>query len=459
MKNTKLLQIVCLTGWILSLISCESFIEVEAPQSQLIGANAFNEVATATAALSDIYAQMRENGMVSGLNSGGTSLMGNYADELDFYGTNTQIMAFNNHTLIPSNTLVSGLWNATYSQIYAANALLAGVENSALITGEDRDRLLGEALFIRAYLHFCLLNCFGQIPYVTTTDYTINTTIEKLDEPQLYQNIITDLNQAKSLLPETYPSAEKVRPNKSVVTALLARVYLYSKNWEQAESHATAVLENPLYTWEENLSVVFLKDSRSTIWSLHAGIAGLNTKDARTFVFTSGPPIRPALSVTLMNAFESGDLRKNNWTRTISKGTATWAHANKYKKTTNTVTSQEYTILFRLAEQYLIRSEARVHRGNLSGAQADLNKIRRRAGLANNTANTPASLIDAIIQERRVELFLEQGHRWFDLKRTGKADAVLAALKPEWKSTQVVLPLPESELLLNKNLLPQNVGY
>lgn len=459
MKNTKLLQIVCLIGWILSLISCESFIEVDAPQSQLIGANAFNEVATATAALSDIYAQMRENGMVSGLNSGGTSLMGIYADELDFYGTNTQIMAFNNHTLIPSNTLISGLWNTTYGQIYSANALLEGVKNSAQIKEEDRNRLLGEALFIRAYLHFYLLNIFGEIPYVTTTDYTINTKIRKLDESQLYQNVIADLNQARRLLPETYHSEERVRPNKSVVTAMLARVYLYSEDWVQAEAHATAVLENPLYTWEENLSVVFLKDSRSTIWSLHAGIAGLNTKDARTFVFTSGPPIKPALSLNLMNAFESGDLRKNNWTRTILKGAATWAHAYKYKKTTNTVISQEYTILLRLAEQYIIRSEARVHNGNLSGAQDDLNKIRNRAGLANTSANTPAKLIDAIIQERRVELFLEQGHRWFDLKRTDKADAVLSVLKPEWKSTQVVLPLPESELLLNENLLPQNAGY
>lgn len=459
MKNTKLLQIVCLMGWILSLTSCESFIEVDAPLSQLIGANAFNEVTTANAALSDIYAQMRENGVVTGLNSGGTSLLGNYTDELDFYGTNTQIMAFNNHTLVPSNTLISGLWNTTYGQIYSANALLAGVKNSALINGEDRNRLLGEALFIRAYLHFYLLNIFGEIPYVTTTDYSVNTTIGKLDESQLYQNIIADLSEAKGLLPETYPSEERVRPNKSVVTAMLARVYLYSEDWPLAEAHATAVIENPLYTWEENLSSVFLKDSPSTIWSLHAGIAGLNTKDARTFVFTSGPPIRPALSVNLLNAFESGDLRKNNWTRTITKGAASWAHAFKYKKTTNTVTSQEYTILMRLAEQYLIRSEARVYLGNLSGAQDDLNKIRSRAGLPNTTANTPAKLIDAIIQERRAELFLEQGHRWFDLKRAGKADAVLSPLKPEWKSTQVVLPLPEAELLLNKNLLPQNAGY
>ena len=112
-----------------------------------------------------------------------------------------------------------------------------------------------------------------------------------------------------------------------------------------------------------------------------------------------------------------------------------------------------------MAEQYLIRAEARAQLGNISGAQQDVNKIRNRAGLSNTTSTTPVSLVVAVLQERKMELFTEQGLRWFDLKRTGLANSILEATQPNWKSNQIILPLPESELLLNNNLLPQNTGY
>ena len=97
--------------------------------------------------------------------------------------------------------------------------------------------------------------------------------------------------------------------------------------------------------------------------------------------------------------------------------------------------------------------------GNLTGARSDLNTIRSRAGLPNSTANTGDELFSAILAERRIELFAEQGHRWFDLKRSGKATEVLGGLKPNWEETDVLLPVPESELDTNPNLLPQNQGY
>jgi hypothetical protein len=456
MENIKMVAI--LSAFML-LIGCESFTEVDTPQNQLVGKSVFNDVSTANASLADIYARMREGGMVSGIESGLSSLMGNYADELSFYGPNDQLMQFNNHTLVPSNSLVANLWNTTYSQIYATNALLEGTQKSSNITGADKNRLIGEALFIRAYLHFYLVNIFGSVPYITTTDYNSNSVAVKLPEQEVYARIKEDLVQAQNILPETYPTNVNVRPNKAVVTALMARVYLYTENWSQAEIAASAVINNPLYTWQENPANVFLKGSPEIIWSLHPGIAGLNTKDARTFVFTSGPPIRPVMSENLLNAFEPGDLRKQYWTRTITKGTNSWSHAFKYKLIVNTGTSIEHTILFRLAEQYLIRAEARLHLGDLVGAKKDLNKIRTRAALSETTANTNQSILDAILQERRIELFLEQGHRWFDLKRTDRAAAVLGLVKPQWQDTQVLLPLPENEILLNGNLLPQNPGY
>jgi hypothetical protein len=122
----------------------------------------------------------------------------------------------------------------------------------------------------------------------------------------------------------------------------------------------------------------------------------------------------------------------------------------------------EYYMVLRLAEQYLIRAEARAHLRNLPGAIADLDSIRNRAGLPlisiTNPAITREELLIAIQQERQTELFAEWGHRWFDLKRTKQADAVLKDRKSSWNSTDTLYPVPASERILNPNLT-QNDGY
>lgn len=451
-------------GWIIilaigSLSSCESFIEVDVPQSQLTGPAVFEDVNTATAALVNVYARIREEGMVTGTAFGLSNLMGNYTDELTFYGSNAVLQSFNNHTIVPSNSYIATLWNTSYGQLYDINAIIEGVESASNITEVDKNKLMGEALFLRAYIHFYLTNCFGEIPYITTTNYLQNSTVSKNSLSEINQSLLQDLSDAEALLPESYPSSERVRANKYVAKAMLARLNLYLGNWGQAELYATDVINNSIYSWELNIQNVFLKENPGIIWALHPGIAGLNTKDARTFVFSAGPPIKPALSLDVMNSFEPNDTRKVNWTRTITSGSQSWYHSFKYKRTLNTGTSQEYTILFRLAELYLIRAEARAEVSNTTQALEDLNKVRNRAGLANSTAITRQQILDAIMQERKVELFTEQGHRWFDLKRTGRAESVLSPIKPNWQNTQFVLPIPEAELLLNSNLLPQNTGY
>ena len=118
--------------------------------------------------------------------------------------------------------------------------------------------------------------------------------------------------------------------------------------------------------------------------------------------------------------------------------------------------------MFRLAEQYLIRAEARAQQNNISGAQADLNAIRTRAGLANVTATTQTGLVTAIYHERQIELFTEFGHRWFDLKRTGQLDAVMGIAAPQkggtWASYKALIPIPASEISINPHLT-QNPGY
>lgn len=457
--RTKIFKIQLIALLIICCSACESFTEVDTPQSQLTTPAVFENANTADAAMADIYARLREDGMVTGTLGGLSSLMGNYTDEMQYTGSNIEIAQFTNHTIVPSNSLITSLWNGTYGEIYAANLMLEGLKNSVTMTAEDKARLSGEAMFIRAYLHFYLVNVFGDVPYITTTDYSLNAVATKSSEEQVWQNIIADLIEAESLLPIAYPSQEKVRVNKAVATAFLARVYLYRQDWANAAAKATAVIENPDYTWVENPAVEFLRRSTATIWALHPGTPGLNTKDARTFIFSSGPPSKPSLSATFVSQFEVGDLRRTQWVRTVSNSSGIWYSSYKYKKPLGTVASEEYTILFRLAEQYLIRAEAFANLNNISGAQSDINRIRSKAGLPPTTASSQLTLLQAVAKERRFELFTEQGHRWFDLKRTGKASEVLSPVKPGWKDTQLVLPLPYTELLLNGNLLPQNPGY
>lgn len=454
-NSIKIVLILTLASW---FWACESFTEVDLPQSQLTGEAVYNDVATATAALSDIYGRMRESGLVSGNGQGLSALMASYSDELVVYNSSSAAAPYYNHTVSATNSSVANFWNTSYGQIYAANALIEGLENSESIETADKEKLRGEALFIRALLHFHLMNVFGKIPYITTTDYHINAVVYRQSIPEVYEAVISDLSQAKTLLPNAYAVSFRVRPNKAAASALLARVYLYNENWDLAAAEASTVIGNPLYAIVQDPATVFLKESSETIWSLHAGLAGANTIDARTFVFTATPPPFFALDNTLVNAFSAGDLRRANWIGSATNGTNTWYYPFKYKQMVNTGTSKEFTIMLRLSEQYLIRAEALARLGDIDGARTDLNVIRNRAGLSDNVSTNPVDLLEAIMAERRLELFTEQGHRWFDLVRTNKAATVIGAIKPSWQATHVLFPLPETEILLNSNLY-QNPGY
>ena len=116
-------------------------------------------------------------------------------------------------------------------------------------------------------------------------------------------------------------------------------------------------------------------------------------------------------------------------------------------------------MVLRLSEQYLIRSEARARLEKYSEASIDINAIRHRAGLSDTTAGSIDEFILIVEKERQKELFTEWGHRWFDLKRLLRADAVLQPVKGEnWQETDKLYPIPASELLSNPNLT-QNDGY
>jgi hypothetical protein len=444
---------------IIFMTSCDSFVEVDLPKSQLTNQTVFQDYTTANAAMADVFSKIRDKGLLTGGQFGLSNQLGNYTDELAFYGSAANpTSAFYTNTVLPSNSTVALLWNNSYNEIYVANAILEGVRTSSLSI-QEKAQLEGEALFVRGLLHFYLLQLFGAIPYVQTTDYKANSNATRMQNDQVYERIIADLKTAEGLLSPNYTTSERVLPNSFAVKALLARVYLYEKAWDDANKMATAVIGNSsLYLFENSIDKVFLKNSTETIWSFIPSVTGKNTDEAITFIFTLGPPSFVAMSESLINSFTVEDLRKSHWTVPITKDGKTWYYAAKYKQSKNTSTTKEYSIVLRLTEQYLIRAEARAEQGDFLGAKEDLNRIRNRAGLSDIIVTTKEEILEAIIQERRKELFTEYGHRFFDLKRTNMLDAVLST-KPGWNSTDNLLPLPTAELNLNPNLKPQNPGY
>jgi hypothetical protein len=120
---------------------------------------------------------------------------------------------------------------------------------------------------------------------------------------------------------------------------------------------------------------------------------------------------------------------------------------------------EEYSMILRFAEQYLVRAEARAHLNNLAGAKEDLDVIRSRAGLPELADDlSQDQMLLAVEQERRIELFAEWGHRWFDLRRTGRSLEVLSPLKPGITTTDLYYPIPLDAMNTNPNLV-QNEGY
>lgn len=213
--------------------------------------------------------------------------------------------------------------------------------------------------------------------------------------------------------------------------ALLARVYLFLEDWEMAEVLSNELIESSEnYTLLKNLDEVFLANSKEAIWQISpAGRGPLSfiTNEARIFILNSPPPNsqKPvALSDDFLNSFNEEDRRLVQWIGNYNTGNQVFHYPYKYKVNSSSVI-EEYSMVLRLAEQYLIRAEARAYQDRLSAAITDLNKIRERAQLPSISSSTSSisreSVLDSIQIERRRELFTEWGHRWLDLKRTGMA--------------------------------------
>jgi len=448
--------VVCFLSTATLFYSCKKFVEVSSPKTQITTPTVYSSDATAISAIEGIYSKMMEGGFASGYQSSVTMLAGLSSDEFINYSQNFQ--DFYTNSLSAVNLDINQLWTDAYSFLYQANAVLEGLSNSTMLSSSIKTQLEGEAKFLRAFFHFYLLNLWGDVPLVETTDYRTNAIASRTSIANVYQQIIMDLKDAQSQLSDdySYSNNERTRPNKWAATALLSRVYLFMSDWINAEAQSTMIINNTSrYSLVSSLDDVFLINSSEAIWQLMPVIQGQNTWEARLFTIQD----LIALSDQTVNAFESGDNRKNSWVNSYTDATGLHYYPFKYKISADNEPLGEYSMVLRLAEQYLIRAEARAQQNNISGSQEDINLIRTRAGLPNTTANDKTSLLFAIEHDRQIELFSEWGHRWFDLKRTNRANAILAPLKGAgWQSTDAFYPIPQSELLNDPNLI-QNPGY
>lgn len=455
--------------WMLLLIpailqtSCRKLLEVGPPPNSLAGNNVFTSDVTATAAMVGVYSRLA--GSTSTFMGGGSSITtrgGLSADELRISGTDVEDGEFYTNQLSTGNGGSYSLWQECYVYIYTCNTVISSLERSPQVSEPVRKMLTGEAKFMRAFFNFYLVNLYGNVPLVLSTDYLVNAKIAQSPAADVYRQVLADLDDAISLLGDEYPTGERIRPNKWVATALLARVHLYMGEWEKAETAAGSIIaRSGTYELLKRLDDIYLKGSREAIWAMSSIMQGLGTADGVTYIFTTS--LRQfELTPSALDMFETGDQRKTHWVAGKTINNRLYSYVFKYKERftpSNSTPALEEMIIFRLAEQFLIRAEARAHLNDIAGARADLDSIRVRAGLLPTTASDQASLLLAIEQERRVELMVEMGHRWLDLKRTGRADAVLAPVKgSKWQTEDQFYPIPQEEINKNRSL-EQNEGY
>ncbi len=457
------------------LASCKKLVDVSAPTTSFNADNVYNSDGTAISVLTGIYASISN----ASLNSPGEMrtldlFSSIYTDDL-FYQqgltSNQGYLDFYSNNL--SSSLNGGqYWTAAYKYIFTCNQAYGQLSSSKTITSAIKLQLLGESRFFRAFNYYYLVNLYGDVPLVTTTDFVVNSRIAKTPQQTIINNIVADLIEAKSVLSTKYLdgtllniASTRYRLTTFAASALLTKVYLMQKAWDKAESEATVVIGNTQMFSLDNFSNVFLSTSKEAVWQLQSVSSTQWTPSGPLFILPASGPSSSSpffLTTSFLNTFEPNDLRKKNWISSVTAQGKSYSFPFKYKVKSGTPAPTESYTYFRLADVILNRAEARAQQGKLDSAMADLNLVRTRAGLPNVVGINQSQLLDTILHERRVEMFTEGGSRFFDLKRFNKIDQVMPAVSAgkggTWASYKSLFPISSVEVARN-TLLTQNPGY
>lgn len=481
MKFNKIIT-VCVLIITLVFQACKDVIDVE-PEFQKDGAEIFTTLDDYQFALTGAYALFRQVGYFG---SGGqtTSTWGTLPDMMadNVVQTGEDLANWQPQVNWVFNTAEPDIqiaWIAAYSVVAEANLVLRGLDNFASQDPERVNRIKGQALAIRAMAHFDLLRFWAEeydrnsttlgIPYITDVDIELKPA--RLSVKDSWDNILNDMLAAEIELSaggEINTATNKSYIDLVAVRALLARMYLYSKEYASAENYATlAINEVPLASRANFPNIWKDASVAEVLWSVafNAGegtpSAGVHIASSNRNRFRPSAPLEAtfdqANDVRFTPYFTSRNLSGNPrriLTKFFGRGIAADNLVN-WKA-------------LRTGEVYLIRAEARARQAGVkeSLGLADLNDLRN----ARITAYTPVSLsgtalIDAIELERRKEL-IGEGHRWFDLKRTSKSINRTDSSLP---STELVLiptdrewtwPIPQGEIDANLTIQPQQTpGY
>lgn len=457
-------SIICLVAVPL-IFSCKKFTEIDPPKNAISTEQVFADDQSANSAVLGIYSTMNAERFGYGditLNAGISS------DELLRLNPNSDALGIMENRILASNQIVEGLWNSAYKIIGQANACLEGLNAENGVSAAKKTTLIAESRFLRAFCYFYLVNLYGKVPLITTTNWTTIKSIPRAEVAELSKFILEDLKFAYESLPVEYPSGTKSRATKWAAAAMLARVNLYSSNWAEASSYAAKVIdESGLFHGELPApSAVFLTGSTEAIWQMPPASYWVNTFEGTAF--NNFGYLQYVISDDLKSALDPDDLRTIQWVDRVESQGVVYAVPAKYKANTYAGSPVEQYVMLRLAEQFLIRAEAEAKLNHNEPAIADLNVIRNRAAISalpDDLSNE--AVIAAVEDERRMEFFAEWGHRWFDLKRTPglsgsgtRADEVIAAAKPgKWQSTDALYPVPQKEISFNPALAPNNPGY
>ena len=393
----------------------------------------------------------------------------------------------------------SGLWSKNYTGINRANVILDKIEKSTTLSAPFKARVTAEAKFLRAYFYFDLVRWFGNVPLITTVLPTADLyTQVQVGPEQIYAQIEQDLRAAFPDLPVTIGEADKGRISQGAAKAQLGKVLLYQNNNAKFTEAATlfqdvnrtgnaygyalmasyAAIFNPENKFNSE-SILEIPHSNNAAWTDWGWINGGEGNVATQFIgidgysgdtYSSGwgfCPVTedlaavmkadPRFDATIIdgNALKAAgatyNVRYQNTDYFIKK----YAPLKAYRSASGTA-EQNWPINeieIRLADTYLMEAEALVRGGGaVARAQELLDAVRKRVGLP----SIPATL-DNIYKERRLELATE-GHRFFDLVRTGKAVEVLGARGFQAGKSEY-LPIPQTEIEITKGTIKQNPGY
>ncbi|HEY8400227.1 MAG TPA: RagB/SusD family nutrient uptake outer membrane protein [Cytophagaceae bacterium] len=460
MKN--ILYINILISFLLVLTSCKKFLEVE-PKNAVLDEVTIYDKASAETALRGAYRQLGHTNYY-GQNYVTLAIFpgGDVVNNTTGGGQNMVDLNFRS-----DDPLFSASWEAIYNAINRANHILQkvpGISDPAL-TAELKNQILGEAYFIRALSYFDLARGWGgvQIKLTPTADLTNNDSgIPRSTFEQTLDQVLSDLDKAEDLLPNT---VNRVRATKKTVWALKARLYLYKKDWPNAELYATKVIDDGNFKLEKPFNSWFANNRVATEESIfEIAFSAQNPNTIRDYLQhpTKGGTYRFTANNNFINLLKDpsiggGPNGRRSLVDSLTQNNTTLWYINLYYR--SPATDPAYVL--RIAEMYLIRAEARAEQTNFDQAIDDINIIRDRANLSDLDADidTKEEILLAIENERRFE-FAFEAHRYFDLARTGRLRAVIEGADPKKKvdAHEYVFPIPVSQVQLD-NSLKQTPGY